>query len=594
MKMRISFILIFLFSIVFSFQNYAAIYQTAQNGKWTTASTWTLSKPSISYGFSDTIILNHQIELDLHLTLYGVIIINSGAELSKSTKDFKLGDGSELINNGSLICRNFTADWGSNSFVNNGLIDASQKVKLYEGIFLNNGTINCGTDFYNDYDSYLTNSIIGSINVGDDFINHEEFTNAGILDVIDDLLNDWSCVINNSGTISNGGDLTTKGTFSTSGILVVGEDFINDWSSSFSNTGSITVIEDIESRGTLTNSGSGNISAGEDFINKGSITNSSTITIVGDYENDWSTTLNNSGNLSVGEDFTNKGNTSNSGTLIIDFDATNKGTITNTNYLSIGENLTNNSGYQIINYGTMSVVYNVVNNGGIENNGSMEVDGSYIGSGTVSGVGDLCHSDGTTDPTGGAKAVTCNICGEDASTLPVELISFEAYINNNSVIINWTTASEVNNHYFEVLRSTDGVNFDLVKTVQGMGNSNVLLDYSIEDLYAGSGIIYYQLKQVDFDGTTTLSKIIYVNKEKSINISIYPNPVSLNDNFTINTGIELEKQILIMDVSGKIIQSFYDNSSIIQVNTSDFSPGIYFIRIINIDQNSITKKIVIQ
>jgi hypothetical protein len=119
----------------------------------------------------------------------------------------------------------------------------------------------------------------------------------------------------------------------------------------------------------------------------------------------------------------------------------------------------------------------LTNTGTIHNNGAFFVDGSASStSGTIDGTGNLCNSNGVTDPTGGSKAgVTCPICSGEGSTLPVVLVDFSANVDIRIVTLNWTTASEVNNAYFEVLRSVDGVNYDMVANVKGAGNSNVVV-----------------------------------------------------------------------------------------------------------------------
>lgn len=99
--------------------------------------------------------------------------------------------------------------------------------------------------------------------------------------------------------------------------------------------------------------------------------------------------------------------------------------------------------------------------------------------------------------------------------LPIELISFDAKLDiNNNVLTNWITASEHNNNYFEVFNSIDGVNYTSIGKVQGSGNSTTSNKYELTHIKPNEGINYYKLKQVDFDGKYTYSKIIIIDVPK--------------------------------------------------------------------------------
>jgi hypothetical protein len=102
----------------------------------------------------------------------------------------------------------------------------------------------------------------------------------------------------------------------------------------------------------------------------------------------------------------------------------------------------------------------------------------------------------------------CDNCGV---ALPIELISFEAKMNDNKQVdIFWATASEQNNDFFTIERSTDGLNWEIVTTVAGAGNSINRIDYHAYDARPVSGISYYRLKQTDFDGAFEYSYIVSV------------------------------------------------------------------------------------
>ncbi|WP_017260056.1 T9SS type A sorting domain-containing protein [Pedobacter arcticus] len=93
------------------------------------------------------------------------------------------------------------------------------------------------------------------------------------------------------------------------------------------------------------------------------------------------------------------------------------------------------------------------------------------------------------------------------TTLPIVLSSFTAKKQNDAVKLNWTTASEKNNAHFDILRSSTGKEFQTIEQVSGAGNSNDVKNYSYTDYKPASGTNYYQLRQVDFNGTSTESEV---------------------------------------------------------------------------------------
>jgi hypothetical protein len=100
----------------------------------------------------------------------------------------------------------------------------------------------------------------------------------------------------------------------------------------------------------------------------------------------------------------------------------------------------------------------------------------------------------------------------DLSTLPVSLTSFKGDLQNNEVALNWRTASEQNNSYFELLRAGEDKNFVSIAKVNGNGTKNEVSDYYYTDKSPLAGNNYYQLKQVDFDGKSTIHENVVVVK----------------------------------------------------------------------------------
>jgi len=87
--------------------------------------------------------------------------------------------------------------------------------------------------------------------------------------------------------------------------------------------------------------------------------------------------------------------------------------------------------------------------------------------------------------------------------LPIELIYFHAYQVGEEVQLKWSTASEINNRGFEILRSENGIDWEALDFVNGVGNSTATNFYQYTDRFPKKGINYYRLKQIDFDGSNS-------------------------------------------------------------------------------------------
>lgn len=148
--------------------------------------------------------------------------------------------------------------------------------------------------------------------------------------------------------------------------------------------------------------------------------------------------------------------------------------------------------------------------------------------------------------------------------LPVEMIYFTASLDDDDAVLEWATASELNNDRFEVERSLDGVNFELIGEVTGNGTTDIQQNYQYIDIAPRQGLNYYRLKQVDFDGAFEYSEIVFVDftdREVQFKAIAYPNPTSKDEiNIRLSTGDELAPvDIQIIDFNGRV---FYSNQII--------------------------------
>jgi len=138
--------------------------------------------------------------------------------------------------------------------------------------------------------------------------------------------------------------------------------------------------------------------------------------------------------------------------------------------------------------------------------------------------------------------------------LPVELLSFEAK-PDQEVVCNWTTATELNNDFFTVERSSDGRNFEKVGTVKGAGNSTQQHDYKFIDTKPYRGVSFYRLKQTDFNGKSESFEKVAVNLSlPATPISVYPVPANEYVVFSVDRNQNLENAVLyVYDFTGRAL-----------------------------------------
>lgn len=185
----------------------------------------------------------------------------------------------------------------------------------------------------------------------------------------------------------------------------------------------------------------------------------------------------------------------------------------------------------------------------------------------------------------------------NSQPLPVELISFTAdAVNNQSVLCRWTTATEINNDYFTVERSQDGMNFEPIGTVDGAGNSTSILQYQHPDHNPYRGISYYRLQQTDFDGQFSYSQSVAVRLVDRNGMLV--SPTLAVESFTIFTNFteasRLTMQLYTAD--GRLVLkdswSLPAGATALEVPRGSLAPGAYFANLITQDGRSQTFKLI--
>jgi hypothetical protein len=175
--------------------------------------------------------------------------------------------------------------------------------------------------------------------------------------------------------------------------------------------------------------------------------------------------------------------------------------------------------------------------------------------------------------------------------LPVTLVNFKGHNYKTGNKLVWTTKTEVNNDYFIIQRSKDAKNFTDIGIVDGNGNSNIENNYEFIDDASLSGINYYRLKQIDFNGDYEHSRIIVLKSINSIDVAIYPNPSSENLFFDISESSDEILTVKYSNMLGRTITESINTTegkNTYQVKEfKNLSSGIYMIQIINSDNEVI-------
>lgn len=159
--------------------------------------------------------------------------------------------------------------------------------------------------------------------------------------------------------------------------------------------------------------------------------------------------------------------------------------------------------------------------------------------------------------------------------LPVTIITFDAFMEENQVHLFWVTTTEINNDRFEIERSTDGKKFEKIGEVLASSDLAAEKHYRYIDPAPLSGIKYYRLKQLDHDGKFAYSKMASVESSLHEDFSISPNPS--NDQVYIKSSKRLEK-LEVVNMIGVIVMTIPVSSSHLPVDISSLQPGLYVMK----------------
>ncbi len=193
---------------------------------------------------------------------------------------------------------------------------------------------------------------------------------------------------------------------------------------------------------------------------------------------------------------------------------------------------------------------------------------------------------------------------DPANPLPVELLNFTGSTINNENYLSWETATEVNNDYFEVERSTDGKTFTTLGRIDGGGTLPSGASYSYIDKSPVAGRNYYRLKQVDFNGAVTYGDklVILTNDEvqqtEKLDFYIAPNPTTYDHiNFVLSHATSGPVSVKLISMTGLVVsESVMDNAGEDWVRLdapSSLGQGLYILEIRQGHQK-VAKRVVIK
>jgi hypothetical protein len=552
-------------------------------------------------------------ERGINLQNSSFVFTNNGiVSLVSCAKDgINLVDGATFNNNGSLTILAASQDGIDNSgtFTNTGSINiisvnSSGINNQTTGTFTNNGLIEISDVLNTTNDGVFSsgtfnNQSLGVITIGamtDDAVDAlgGSFTNDGTMNL---TVKDGAATGNNGLSV---GSNSAIGTFINTGIIE-----IDGGANTLGTSRAVYVFPGTGGATTLTNNGLITLSNGNPnqlFFTKGTTINGPTGTI----------------NTGDGRINVNLWTFTNNGLIVSNFPML-PGVFTGASGTSV------NDGFFRTNSSSFSNGAGSITDNGINMNDPAQTTFNLAGACTVTiggaGAGQLWENIlGDTVTVAGPNvsfsnafpdvaSATINASGIDvsltlidicaAAILPIELTSFTALRKEKSVMLEWETATEIDNDYMAVERSTNAKLFTEIGRKQGAGDSNSAIRYQLEDTAPLNGINYYRLRQVDFDGTTNYSKIISVNFKDNIGtptIAIYPNLVKTGEHMEIDLT-QFPNQLMtfqLVNSQGQIVNTFSLMGGSRQAfEAGNLPTGMYFLINANTTSKASTKFMVI-
>lgn len=192
----------------------------------------------------------------------------------------------------------------------------------------------------------------------------------------------------------------------------------------------------------------------------------------------------------------------------------------------------------------------------------------------------------------------------DTTYIPVELTSLSIKVVDKNVLMNWTTATEINNKGFEIERSDVGLKrleWKNIGFVEGNGTTTKINHYSFIDQNVLPGKYIYRLKQIDYDGSYKYSREIEVNVTSPTIFSLnqnFPNPFNPETSISFTIPEETNVSIKLYDITGREIRVLVNEKKqpgyyTIKLKGGDLSSGVYFYRLTTSSGFTAVKKLIL-
>ena len=170
-------------------------------------------------------------------------------------------------------------------------------------------------------------------------------------------------------------------------------------------------------------------------------------------------------------------------------------------------------------------------------------------------------------------------------SVPVELVSFSASVSGPSIVLNWKTASEVNNYGFEIQRKSQNSDWKKIGFVNGAGTTSDSKSYTFTDVEIETGIYGYRLKQIDFDGKFGFSNVIEVEADLTLNdyrlFQNYPNPFNPSTTIKYSLPAEGNVKLSVFNTIGQELETLvseYQSAGTYEIlwKADQYTSGVYF------------------
>jgi Secretion system C-terminal sorting domain len=224
---------------------------------------------------------------------------------------------------------------------------------------------------------------------------------------------------------------------------------------------------------------------------------------------------------------------------------------------------------------------------------NLDIDGAgTISAGTITGADNtLCANDSN------CPIITANTCDDGTgnfcdTSLPIELVSFDAKVSFGKIDISWVTASELNFDHFLLEKSSNGNEFTGIAQIQGHGTTNERHSYGFEDRFPMLGKSYYRLTSVDFDGYTESFDILSVVYHGEKSARVYPNPaVDGKINIELSFAPSEPVNVVVTDLNGVEKGRAKAEGKAVSFST-ELNPGTYLVKISTGDFSKVMRVVV--